>query len=344
MHASHIRHCLALAAHGRGSVGDGAMVGAALVRDGRIIAEAWHEAFGAPHAERALLERFDGTVLPTDTLYVNMEPCCHHGKTPPCTDIILERGVRNLVYGMTDPDERMRGEGIGKLIKNGVRVFGPVLQTECERMNRGFFSMRTKNRPFITLKSARTRDGRIAEDDGRPLAITSKAQNIWSHTFLRSTHDAILVGVGTVLADDPKLDVRFHSLTPQPPLPPHAVCLPGEGKTFHPLRIILDPHLRIQLTARIVSDDRRSETIIVHAPPVTREQEDVWRELTKRGVMLREVPVEKQCFDWTMLWQALTEPSGGYHGLTSILVEGGQRTWDAFRQAGMVDEEISLTN
>ncbi len=351
-----MHHCLALAERGRGSVGNGAMVGAVLVRDGAIIAEGFHAGFGMSHAERDMLERFDDAIHPTDTLYVNLEPCCHHGKTPPCTDIILERGVQHVVYGMEDPDERMRGEGIEKLIKNGVHVFGPVLGPECERFNRGFVSLRTKNRPFITLKSARTRSGRIAHADGAPLAITSEEQNRWSHTFLRAQHDAILVGVGTVLADDPVLDARLARPRPRPhpqPLSLHAPPACRERgaisaaqdvheQTYAPLRIILDPHLRIPLTARVVSDDQPERTMIIHAPIVTREQEDTVAELAKRGVMLREVPLQEDTFDWPLLWQALTAPDGNFHGITSILVEGGQKTWAAFREAGMVDEEVGL--
>lgn len=302
------------------------MVGAVLVRDRKIIAEGFHAEFGKSHAERVLFEQYQGDIVPTDVLYVNLEPCCHHGKTPPCTDVILERGVKNIVYGMRDPDPRISGKGIQILINNGVHVFGPILGPKCERMNRGFVSMRTNNRPYVTLKFARTRDGRIAADDGKSLTITSEEQNRWAHTFLRSTHDAILVGVGTILTDDPLLDARFAS----------------QDIRHDPMRIILDPHLRVPLTARVVSDDRCDKTMIIHAPVVAREQEDVILELAKRGVLLREVAVIENTFDWPLLWNALTEPVGDYHGLTSILVEGGKHTWEAFRSAGMVDEEVLL--
>ena len=171
------------------------LIGSVLVRDGKIIAEGFHAAYGTSHAERQLLENFKAEIKPTDILYVNLEPCCHTGKTPPCTDIILERGIKHIVIGMQDPDPRVAGKGIEILRKNKVQIEGPVLRAQCEWLNRGFISVRTKQRPWITVKSAHSSDGKIANDDGAPLAITDEAQNMWSHEHLRFTHDAILVGM-----------------------------------------------------------------------------------------------------------------------------------------------------
>lgn len=322
-----MHRCIALAEQGRGKVGNGAMVGAVLVRDGAVIAEGFHEGFGKAHAERQLLQKFDQNIRSSDVLYVNLEPCCHHGKTPPCTDIILERGIKTIVYGMRDPDPRVSGKGIEQLQSNGVTVIGPILQSECELLNRGFNSVRTKGRPYITLKRAQTRDGRVANDDGSPLAITSAEQDIHSHTHLRAMHDAILVGIGTIIKDNPRLDARLDS----------------KKRDLHPYRIILDPQLRIPLESVIATDDYRHRTIIVHSPIVTQEMEAAKVELEQRGVALFEVPVIDGIFDWDQLWDALTTPKDNHHGLTSILVEGGRKTWEVFERAGMVDDEVILS-
>lgn len=301
--------CLDLAQQGQLLVGNGAMVGAVLLRDGVIIAEGWHRGFGLPHAERDLLDAFPGAILPTDILCVNLEPCRHRGKTPPCTELLLERGVRRVAYGMEDPDERNAGRGIAMLRQAGVEVIGPVEEECCKKLNRGFISVRTTHRPWITLK--------------RALSTTSEQQNIRSHTELRCTHDAILVGVSTVVTDNPRLDARLDS----------------KKREYHPYRIILDPHLRIPPTSRVVTDAHRNRTIVIHSPSASA---DAKKALEESPVLLREVSLQNGLFDWPALWDALCTPIDTYHGLTSILVEGGKRTWDAFTGARMVDAEILL--
>lgn len=326
MHEPFLRRCLELAAQGRGLVGNGALVGAVLVRDGKIIAEGYHVGYGQVHAERHLLEQFTDPVQPDDILYTNLEPCCHHGKTLPCTDIILERGIKHIVYGMQDPDQRVAGKGNEILRSKGVDVFGPVSLSLCERLNRGFVSVRTKQRPFITLKQAITRDGKIANDDGSPMRITSEEQDIWSHTYLRAEHDAILVGVNTIVTDNPRLDTRLDALK----------------RDLHPWRIILDRTLRIPPDARVITDDHRHHTIIVHAPIVDHDMELSLSQIQEKGVRLLEVPVNDDVFEWNALWQALTATSSTYAGMTSLLVEGGRRTAQTFRQSLMFDEDVCL--
>jgi diaminohydroxyphosphoribosylaminopyrimidine deaminase / 5-amino-6-(5-phosphoribosylamino)uracil reductase len=326
MQVSFMHRCLALAEQGRGAVGNGALVGAVLVRDGQIIAEGFHKVFGSSHAERDLLERFNNPIAPDDILYVNLEPCCHHGKTPPCADIIVERGIKHVIYGMQDPDPRVAGQGIAALRSAGATVAGSVELPLCERLNRGFISVREKDRPFITLKKALTHDGRLAHEDGSPMKITSDTQDIWTHTHLRAEHDAILVGVQTVIADNPRLDARLDS----------------HKRDLHPWRIILDRTLHIPLESRVVTDDYRERTMIVHAPIVTQEMEFSAARLRENGVRLIEVPITGDTFDWSVLWQLLVAPDQKYHGITSVLVEGGAKTWDIFKKAKMIDEEVIL--
>lgn len=322
-----MHRCIELAAQGRGLVGNGALVGAVLVREGKIIAEGWHRGFGQVHAERDLLEHFDQELYSTDVLCVNLEPCCHHGKTPPCTDILLERGVQRVVIGMVDPDPRVAGQGIALLKAKGVEVLGPVERARCEWVNRGFVSVRTSGRPWITLKRAQTREGLIANTDGSPLKITSQEQDDWSHTFLRCEHDAILVGVQTIVKDDPVLNTRFDQ----------------KKRGYQPWRIIFDPHLRIPAHAKVLRDGWRSKTIVITGAFHTAEVQRRKEEGEEQGVTIFPVPIKEASFAWEELWNILFTPQEDFHGITSILVEGGRKTGELFRSAGMYDEDISLT-
>lgn len=363
MYESFMFRCLELAERGRGNTGINPMVGAVLVRNGKIIAEGFHSEFGKPHAERQLLENTEPTnqsarsarfgalreICSTDVLYVNMEPCCHiDKKTPPCAQFLIERGVKHLVFGMRDPNPEVSGKGIAYLRSQGVEVIGPILEDECLRFNRGFVSLQTAGRPWITLKMARTRDGRIPNQDGSPLKITSAEQDAWSHRFLRARHDAILVGVNTIIIDDPRLTVRCSSATsPHPqPLPPAPAGAAGGGVQGWGHRIILDPHLRIPIDAKVVTPPLADGTIILRKEIEETEESDETEEtlkiLEERGVRIMTVPYRKNVFDWEALWQALITPDGDFHGITSILVEGGPKTWKIFRDAGIVDEEVVL--
>ncbi|TSC58508.1 MAG: diaminohydroxyphosphoribosylaminopyrimidine deaminase / 5-amino-6-(5-phosphoribosylamino)uracil reductase [Candidatus Peregrinibacteria bacterium Greene0416_19] len=322
-----MRRCLALASRARGLVGNGAMVGAVLVRKGQIIAEAHHAGFGLRHAERSLLESFRGDIHPEDILFTNLEPCCHTGRTPPCTNIIVERGIRKVIYGMRDSDPRVAGKGIALLQSQGLSVTGPVDLAECERLNRGFNAVRTLGRPWITLKMARTLDGRIANGDGSPLKITSTEQDRWSHTWLRSMVDAILIGVQTVMTDDPLLDTRF------------AQKLNTNTDQYYPLRFILDPSLRIPEYSKILTNSPH-QTILVAAED--RAPADRISTLAQRGIRVMLAPLSGQAFDLAALFTLLVTPQSDYHGITSMLVEGGPKTWETFRRAGAVDEDVVL--
>ncbi len=300
-HNPFIHHCLELANKGRGQVGSNPLVGAVLVRGEEITAEGFYA--GGDHAERELFKKFDQEIQQEDVLYVNLEPCCHTGQTPPCTDLIIEKGIKTVVYGMQDPDERVAGQGIYQLIDRGVTVIGPIERAACERLNRGYISLRTNSKPFITIKKAQTLDGRVANDDGSKLCITTDAQNEWSHTHLRSTHDAILVGVQTVITDNPLLTNRITN--------------------HQPYKIILDPELRIPRDATLI-DDR---TIII----TQKESEEIGE------AKVITVPMIDDHFDWDALWNALPNVS-------SILVEGGSKTWETFTKAHLIDEEVILVN
>lgn len=319
-HSTFLHRCLELAASARGKTQSNPMVGAVLVRGDSIIAEGVHVGFGAAHAERALLNNFDQKISSNDVLYVNLEPCCHHGKTPPCTEAIIAAGIRTVVFGMTDPDHRVAGEGIAALEAAGITVIGPADSERCRRFSRGYVSLRERGRPWITLKCAKKPDGSIASSDGSPIAITTDEQNAWSHAMLRARHDAILVGAGTVVTDDPLLSLRTGD---------------AAIDQFQPLRIVLDPMLRTPVTARIVREGTLLITAQDRDAAAVRSYED-------RGVRVMPFLSRERVFSLQALLQALGESSEYHPAIASILVEGGSRTWNHFRSCGLVDEEILL--
>jgi diaminohydroxyphosphoribosylaminopyrimidine deaminase/5-amino-6-(5-phosphoribosylamino)uracil reductase len=224
-------------------------------------------------------------------------------------------------------------------------VEGPVDRAVCEWVNRGFLSLKRRGRPWITLKRAVGADGGVANEDGSFRKITSDVQDAWSHTMLRARHDAILVGIGTVLADNPRLTVRhaamqmltsskdsaaYQSLLPAaPPSPPP------------PYRIVLDRHAKTPTTANIIVHDPQ-RTLICVAESSDRGQETRVHALRRAGACVFILPTLDGFFDWSALWGALTTPVDGFDGLTSILVEGGPRTWTQFHGAGLVDAEVIL--
>ncbi len=337
MHHSFIHRCLTLATQGRGHTGVNPMVGAVLVRDGKIIAEALHDGFGGLHAEALLIKKCDQEIQQEDRLYINLEPCCHTDKkTPPCTKTIIDSGIKSVVIGMEDPNPAVAGKGITELRNYGIRVIVGIERARCEWFNRGFATLMTKGRPWITLKKAQTCSGAIAYDDGSKMKITSAAQDVWSHQYLRASHDAILVGVGTIVSDDPLLTCRID---------PSTLRQRSREKLniehCQPLRIILDPHLRIPLSANVVSEEMAKRTMLV-----TKDTEDPsgkMQELRDRGVQVVSIPVDHAgMFDLQALFRVLTTPTKDFYGITSILVEGGRKTWEEFRKAAVVDCEVTL--
>lgn len=340
-HEQFLRRSLELADLGRGNVGNGALVGAVLVREEKIIAEGFHKGFGHAHAERDLLDHFPGEILSTDTLYVNLEPCCHQGKTPPCTDIILKRGIKNVVFGMEDPDPRVRAKGRQLLEKAGVAVLSPLLRAQCEWLNRGYISTRTKARPWITLKRAQMIDGRTEKADGSMLKITTGEQDIWSHQVLRARHDAILVGAGTVLSDDPLLTNRHQKMRH---IKVKRALTDEENKLIKkndqkPWKIILDAQFCCPTDRRVFT----SSTVLFVSEKALSSKSAEKALLLERGVDVRALPVGADgCFVWDALMKDLLTPRAGFDGITSVLVEGGTKTWSVFRDQKMVDEEVVL--
>ena len=294
------------------------MVGALLVRDGVILGRGWHRRAGEPHAEieamrDALGTKHGGQALRGAALYVTLEPCSTHGRTPPCTSAIIDAGIRRVVAAATDPNPSHAGRGFALLRRAGLEVTTGLLADEASEMNAAFEHWIVHRTPLVTLKSAMSLDGKIATVTGESRWLTGeKARRLGMK--LRASSDAILVGVNTVLADDPSLTVR----------------IPGfKSKRWR--RIILDPRARTPLMAKVVSDDQAASTVIVvsAAAPARRVAA-----LEKRVRILR-APLRSGRFDLPWLLRQL-----GQEEITSLLVEGGGETHAAFLSAGLAHRII----
>ena len=313
-----------LAEQGRGTTKPNPVVGAVLVKGGKIVASGYHRRAGLPHAEIEALAKL-GMRAPGATLYVTLEPCCHHGRTGPCTEKILASGIRRVVVGCCDENPLVSGRGIAILKRGGLRVEAGCLKDECRKQNRAFFTWVKNKRPWVTLKVASTLDGCIGDRQeksrhGRERWITGSDARQAAHE-LRAQHDAVLVGVGTILADNPRLTVRLPGVR-------------GSAR-FKPLRIVLDSHLRTPPTAAFLGRSSLGEPLIVAARSHERD----------RGLVNRQRKLEAAGAD---VWFAPTSRDGrispaavlrnlASREVQSVLVEGGSRIHGAFIAAGLVD-------
>lgn len=296
IHEHHMHHALELARRGTGRVAPNPRVGCVIVHDGKIIAEGWHDAFGGPHAEIHALRQLER--IPADaTMYVTLEPCAHHGKTPPCADAIIASGIRRVVVGMTDPNTLVSGRGIERLRQAGVDVITDVCSADCHWVNRGFTHVMTHKRPYIIAKVAQSLDGCVASWNGTSKWITSPGSRCAVHA-LRNEVDAVLTGIGTVLADDPTFTVRHV-----------------EGRT--PPRIVLDTALRTPLMSALVASIDKAPVIICCAD----DRADSYdaSALRDRGCTIIGLPVA----DDQLLVEDLLDTCVNTLGLTSIMLEAG---------------------
>jgi diaminohydroxyphosphoribosylaminopyrimidine deaminase/5-amino-6-(5-phosphoribosylamino)uracil reductase len=307
---AYLKQALTLAARGRGRTRPNPMVGALVVRDGRVVGRGWHTRAGAPHAEAvALLQA--GEQARGARLYVNLEPCCHFGRTPPCTDAILASGVSEVVACMRDPDPRVNGRGFARLRRGGVQVRSGLLRGEAVRLNEAFVVAQRRGLPVVTLKAGMSLDGRIATSGGRSRWITSAAARAAARR-LRARHDAVLVGVGTLLADDPVLSANGHA--------PHD----GSG----PVRVVLDSRLRTPPRARVLRTEGGPVVVVTRrGAPASRR-----RRLERAGALVVEVPGKGTRVDLRGALRALA----GY-GIASVLIEGGGEVLGAALDAAVGD-------
>ncbi len=308
-----MRQALRLAAQAKGRTHPNPMVGALVVKGGRIVGQGYHRKAGGPHAEllalRAARSRAKGAAL-----YVSLEPCCHVGRTPSCTDAILSAGVREVVVGMRDPNPLVFGRGIRALRRAGLKVRTGLLEEECRRLNEDFCHHIQTGRPLVILKSALSLDGKTATVSGESRWISSPASRAHTHR-LRERVDAILVGIGTVLADNPSLTAR-----------------PSGGKGRDPLRIILDSRLKIPLTAKALNVRSQADTILA----TTRRSNPKRRaDVAAKGA---EVLVLREVREGVSLPHLLSVL--GRRGIVSLLIEGGGRVSAGALRAGVVNKVI----
>jgi diaminohydroxyphosphoribosylaminopyrimidine deaminase / 5-amino-6-(5-phosphoribosylamino)uracil reductase len=307
---AHMGAALALARRGLGNTWPNPSVGCVIVQNGRVVGRAVTAPGGRPHAEPQALA-MAGTATRGASVYVTLEPCCHHGRTPPCTDALIAAGVARVVIGARDPDPRVNGQGVAKLRAAGIAVEQDVLAGEANDVLAGFRQRITTGRPLVTLKLASTLDGRIATHGGESRWITGAGARRTAHA-LRARHDAILVGVGTVLADDPDLTCR----------------LPG-GRPTPIVRVVADSHLRTPLTARLVVTARETPTWLLRRSGADPDRRRAFADL---GVQLLAVGGTPSGVDLDAGLRAL-----GERGITRLLVEGGAQIAAALLRDGLVD-------
>lgn len=307
IHESYMQRALELAALGLGQVAPNPLVGAVLVYEDLIIGEGYHQQFGGPHAEVnciAAVNENDKTLIPESTLYVTLEPCCHHGKTPPCTSLIISKGIKKVVVASKDPFEKVNGTGFKILQEAGVAVEYGILEAAACHLNRRFFHFHQKKRPYIILKWAATEDGYMAGEQGLPVKISNTLTDQLVHRW-RSEEQAIFAGTQTILNDNPRLTNRHW---------------PGKN----PIRITIDRQLRIPQHYHLF--DRLSQTVIFNEK-MNNQSNGVHFVQIAKGADLHETLVHYS----------------NQHGIQSILVEGGSQILDYFLSNDLWDEIRLIT-
>lgn len=306
IHEKYIKRCIKLAQNGFGTTYPNPMVGSVIVYENQIIGEGWHKKAGEPHAEvNAIRSVKDKSLLKKATIYVSLEPCSHFGKTPPCCDLIIEHQISNVVIGTVDPNEKVAGNGIKKLIAAGVNVTVGVLEKECNELNKRFFTFHQKKRPYIILKWAESQDGFLSPEketnqDRKPVWITNQYSRQLVHKW-RSEEQAILVGTQTVIDDNPKLNTRDWS---------------GNN----PVRVVLDQNNRISKDSFVF--DNTVKTIVF-----TKSETNLSAENTNFEVIDFNQNIIPQILDG--LYQ---------NQIQSIIIEGGLQTLQSFIDQNIWDE------
>jgi len=313
-----IRSCIQLAKKGAGYVSPNPMVGCVIVKNGKVIAEGYHKQFGSDHAEvnainSAAAKKIN---LRGSVLYVNLEPCSHTGKTPPCTDKIIESKISKVVIGTKDPNPLVKGKGIKKLQKHKIKVTVGVLEEECYELNRFYFKQIKSGLPYITLKSAQTLDGKIADSANNSKWISSDESRKLVH-LLRSEYDAVLVGKKTVEVDNPSLTVRHV-------------------KGRNPYRIVINKDLALNLNNNLFSDNFTDRTIVI---TTSEPNEFLSNLLAQRKIKIIQAKISGGLIDLKDAMKKITKL-----GINSVLVEGGAFTFSEFLKQKLVDEIMLFTS
>lgn len=310
----HMRSALAIATRALGCAAPNPAVGCVIVKDGRVVGRGWTQPGGRPHAETEALRRA-GALARGATVYVSLEPCCHHGLTPPCADALVDAGVRRVVAAAIDPDPRVSGRGLARLKAAGIVAECGLLGEEARDINQGFVLRLTADRPMITLKLATTLDGRIATHGGESRWITGELARDRAQ-LLRARHDAIMVGIGTAIADAPQLTCRLPGLADR-----------------SPVRVILDGRARLPLTSPLVASARTTPTLLIALPGIEPHRHRAYVDL---GVEVIEAPPDVD--GRPSVPKVLAALAA--RGITRVLVEGGSHVAAALLRARVVDRLV----
>ena len=302
---------LQLAKHGIATTQPNPRVGCVIVKAGKIIAEGWHEKAGSAHAEIMALQQA-GDQARGATAFITLEPCSHHGKTPPCTDELIASGISEVIVAMQDPNPLVAGQGMQKLSHSGIKVRIGLLQEQAEKLNRGFISRMTRGRPWITVKLAASLDGRTAMNSGESRWITGPQARA-DVQKLRAASSAVMTGSGTVLADDPSLTVRL------------------EGIDWQPLRVVLDSHLSISDSAKIFKD---GQPLLIATAAA--ENDNRFQQLKGLGVDIRRFPGQAGRVDTLSLLKCLADD----YFCNEVLVEAGSVVCGSMLADRLVDEIV----
>ncbi|MEA2270785.1 MAG: diaminohydroxyphosphoribosylaminopyrimidine deaminase [Solirubrobacteraceae bacterium] len=311
----HLARAIELAERGVGRVSPNPVVGAVIARDGDVIGEGWHEDYGGPHAEVNAIRACGDADLRGATLYVSLEPCCHHGRQPPCTDAILQAGITRVVVAGDDPSSKAAGRGLGILRDEGIEVdvAGGELATRARLQNQAFRKHARTGRPLVVFKSAMSLDGKVATQGGDSKWISSEASRAVAHRW-RADLDAVAVGIGTALADDPQLTARI------------------DGVHQQPRRVLFDSTARLRLDAKLVQEVREVPLVVVVSRAAPRGATDA---LENAGA---EVIVATGENEPARVRSALDQLGALDPPVTSMLLEGGPHLAGSFLDAGEVDE------
>ena len=308
-----MKMALALAIKGQGFVSPNPMVGAVIVKDGKVVGKGYHKAVGDAHAEINAINDA-GTLARGATLYVTLEPCNHTGRTPPCSVKVVEAGIRHVIVAMKDPNPDVKGGGADYIQSHGIDVASGICEDEAKRLNEAYIKYVTIKRPFVIIKCAATLDGRIATKTGDSRWVSGNESRIYVHR-LRHSVDAIMVGINTVKQDDPALTVRLNDM-----------------KGIDPVRIILDTNLSIAKEAKVLRLNSNSNTILISGNSVSEDKKVAIEGL---GAEVIQSPVKDGMIDLEQLMDRL----GGL-GITSLLIEGGSSVIASALKAGIVDKVI----
>lgn len=313
---SYIRLAIEIAKKGRGKVSPNPLVGCIIVKNDRIVGAGLHEKYGENHAEVNAINRA-GNNAEGATLYTNLEPCSHYGKTPPCVDLIISKKIKRVVIGTLDMNPNISGKGVRKLKAAGIDVKVGINERECIELNKFFFKYVTKKLPYVTLKAAQTIDGKIADKSGESAWISSAQSRRYVHN-LRATYDAVMIGTGTVEKDDPKLTVRLT-----------------EGR--NPKRVILDAGLRLKLSHKLFTKNSDNNLIVITSKKSIGKKRRI-NKLNSLGATILFAKDEKE--GKLNLKSVLKEL---YKiGIASVLVEGGSQVFTSFVRENLFDDILTF--